>query len=307
MAKVPGEGAYGSEENSLITELEQRISQYTTLMEEAEFRKAMVELRAIWVAGNEYLTRAAPWTHIKTDRAKAAVGVRMGLNLVHLFAHLSWPVMPVMARKIHESIQPTGDGDIIPWPDDMPLAEELDDLEHGITIGTSDVLFAKRHRRAGCRVEAAIWRRASWTRSARREPLPAILAESLKRQRSRLVVHFLATAPPLAEIDVSKVRSARRTHMIEAHRGAEAARLFARMEKAVDPGETIAQPIRECATGRAYRLHGDIRRCECVPASPRPWRHSRTGPCPTYRRPNGASRDRCVAALNCSRVASAGT
>ncbi len=63
-------------------------------MESAEFRKAMGELRAIWVAGNEYLTRAAPWTHIKTDRARAAVGVRMGLNLVHQFAHLIWPVMP---------------------------------------------------------------------------------------------------------------------------------------------------------------------------------------------------------------------
>ena len=59
-----------------------------------EFRKALGELRAIWVAGNEYLTRAAPWTTIKTDRDRAAASVRMGLNLVHLFGHLSWPVIP---------------------------------------------------------------------------------------------------------------------------------------------------------------------------------------------------------------------
>ena len=81
--KVPGEGAYGEEEKALIAELDRRIAQYTEYLEEAEFRKAMGELRAIWVAGNEYMTRAAPWTHIKTDRDKAAVGVRMGLNLVH--------------------------------------------------------------------------------------------------------------------------------------------------------------------------------------------------------------------------------
>ena len=45
-----------------------------------------------------------PGPMIKTDRAKAAVGVRMGLNLVHIFAHLAWPVMPEMAQKIHEAI-----------------------------------------------------------------------------------------------------------------------------------------------------------------------------------------------------------
>ena len=36
-------------------------------MEAIELRKAAQELRAIWVAGNEYLQSAAPWTAIKTD------------------------------------------------------------------------------------------------------------------------------------------------------------------------------------------------------------------------------------------------
>src|SRR6185436_19389557 len=105
-----------------------------------EFRKALVELRAIWVAGNEYLTRAAPWTHIKTDRARAAAAVRMGLNLVHLFGHLAWPVIPSSAKKIHEAIQPAPA--IIPWPD-KPMAQELDELEAGQAIQAPDVLFAK--------------------------------------------------------------------------------------------------------------------------------------------------------------------
>jgi len=71
------------------------------------------------------------------------VGVRMGLNLVHQFAHLVWPVMPVMAKKIHEAIQPiAGDGAIIPWPD-QPMVEALNDLEPGQTIHPPEVLFAK--------------------------------------------------------------------------------------------------------------------------------------------------------------------
>ena len=141
--RVPGEGAYGDEERALIAELDARVKACTEHFEAIEFRKALGELRAIWVAGNEYLTRAAPWTHIKTDRAKAAVGVRMGLNLVHTFAHLAWPVMPKAAIAIHKTIQPIAGGDgLIPWPC-APMAEELDQLDAGQPIMPADVLFAK--------------------------------------------------------------------------------------------------------------------------------------------------------------------
>jgi len=145
---VPGEGEYGEEEKALIVELDRRFAQYAGFMEDAEFRKAMAEMRAIWVAGNEYMTRAAPWTHIKTDRAKAAVGVRMGLNLIHQFAHLVWPVMPAFARTIHECIQPLGNqgggyrGEVIPFPD-APMAQLLDDLTPGQPIKAPEVLVAK--------------------------------------------------------------------------------------------------------------------------------------------------------------------
>ena len=141
--QVPGEGEYGEDEHALIAEMDRRIAQYTEFMEDAEFRKALGELRAIWVAGNEYMTRAAPWTHIKTDRAKAAVGVRMGLNLVHQFAHLIWPVMPSFARTIHECIQPVGyRGGVIPFPN-QSMEVLLNDLEPGQTIKAPEVLVAK--------------------------------------------------------------------------------------------------------------------------------------------------------------------
>ncbi len=137
---VPGEGAYGAEEQALCGRLDALIAQYTDYMEASEFRKALAELRAIWVAANEYITVAAPWTHFKTDRARAAVGIRMGLNLVHLFGHLCWPVMPRMARHIHEAIQSAPE--VIPWTD-APMARFLDELEPGQKIDPPAVLFAK--------------------------------------------------------------------------------------------------------------------------------------------------------------------
>ena len=140
---VPGEGEYGEEEKALIAELDRRIAAYAGFMENAEFRKAMGEMRAMWMAGNEYMTRAAPWTHIKTDRAKAAVGVRMGLNLIHIFAHLVWPVMPSFAKTMHECIQPAFyENGAIPFPH-MNMAEELDELTPGQPIRAPEVLVAK--------------------------------------------------------------------------------------------------------------------------------------------------------------------
>jgi len=141
--QMPGEGAYGEDEHALIAEMDRRVAQYAAFMEAADFRKAMGEMRAIWVAGNEYMTKAAPWTHIKTDRAKAAAGVRMGLNLIHQFAHLLWPVMPDFAKTIHECIQPVGyRGGVIPFPDG-PMAELLDELTPGQPIKAPEVLVTK--------------------------------------------------------------------------------------------------------------------------------------------------------------------
>ena len=55
--QVPSEGEYGDEEKALIAELDKRVADYTAFFEAMEFRKALAELRAIFVAGNEYLTR----------------------------------------------------------------------------------------------------------------------------------------------------------------------------------------------------------------------------------------------------------
>src|SRR5579871_620352 len=137
---VPGDGVWGGEELALAHELDLRVKSCTELLEACEFRKAVGELRAIWVAGNEYLTRVAPWSAIRDDRARAAVGVRVGLNLVHLFGHLSWPLIPELGRKMHEAIMPAPQ--IISWPDE-PMRDFLDQLEAGMVVHAPDVLVAK--------------------------------------------------------------------------------------------------------------------------------------------------------------------
>ncbi len=50
---VPSDGEYGAEEQALIAELDGRVARLTAQMEDLELRKAMGELRAIFVAGND--------------------------------------------------------------------------------------------------------------------------------------------------------------------------------------------------------------------------------------------------------------
>ena len=138
--KVPEGGTFGTDEHNLASALDKHILQYGGYLEAMEFRKALAELRGIWVLGNEYLTRAAPWTTIKQDKAAAAVSVRTGLNLVRLFAALSWPIIPFAAQKIHSAIGKAPD--ILPWPD-KKMAEYLAALQPGQPVTPPDLLFAK--------------------------------------------------------------------------------------------------------------------------------------------------------------------
>ncbi len=137
---VPEAGDYGEAEQNLITELDKRMADYAGYLEEMEFRKAFAELRAIWVAGNEYLQIAAPWTSIKTDEARAAASVRCALNLIVLFAALSRPVIPFTADKMFAifGLDPV---EASRWP--TRAASALSRFKGGEAFTLPKVLFAK--------------------------------------------------------------------------------------------------------------------------------------------------------------------
>ncbi|KAB2877515.1 MAG: methionine--tRNA ligase [Albidovulum sp.] len=134
---VPAGGQTGERAAALIEELEGRVRAYEGHMEAMEIRKAATELRAIWVAGNEYLQSAAPWTVFKEDPERAAAMVRLGLNLIRLYAILSEPFIPDASAKMLSAMKCTDRT----WPG--PVAEALTVLEPGHAFETPEVLFAK--------------------------------------------------------------------------------------------------------------------------------------------------------------------
>ena len=134
---VPEGGAFGSREDALIGDLTARVRQYETHMEAMEVRKAATELRAIWVAGNEYLQSAAPWATFKEDPAQAAAQIRLALNLIRVYAVLSRPFIPDAADSLMAAME-TDDNS---WPTDVPAA--LSALPAGHAFHVPDVTFAK--------------------------------------------------------------------------------------------------------------------------------------------------------------------
>ncbi|WP_212524012.1 methionine--tRNA ligase [Actibacterium sp. MT2.3-13A] len=135
--EVPAGGENGPAERALIEELTTRIRAYEGHMEAMEIRKAAGELRAIWVAGNEYLQSAAPWSTFKTDTEAAAAQVRLALNLIRLYAVLSRPFIPDASAALMTAMQ-TGDDS---WPDDVPAALAALPAGHAFTV--PDVTFRK--------------------------------------------------------------------------------------------------------------------------------------------------------------------
>ena len=134
---VPEGGSYGEQEEKLIADITARLRDYETHMNAIDVRKAAAELRAIWVAGNEYLQSAAPWSTLKEDPEAAAAQVRLGLNLIRLYAVLSAPFIPSTAARMMEAMQTTDDT----WPSDVAAA--LSHLSAGHEFSVPDVLFAK--------------------------------------------------------------------------------------------------------------------------------------------------------------------
>jgi methionyl-tRNA synthetase len=138
---LPSAGTPGENEAWMAAELDQRLPALVANMEAMEFRKAAAEVRAIWAAGNEYLTKAEPWVKYKSDVDAAAVGVRTGLNLVALFGILAQPFIPEAAKKILDAVGVPEDRRS--WEFDGPASALLDALPHGIAITPPAVLFAK--------------------------------------------------------------------------------------------------------------------------------------------------------------------
>jgi methionyl-tRNA synthetase len=138
--KLPSGGNLGEDEIWINNELRSKLQLIGSHYENMDFRKAVNETVALWSAGNQYLVRAEPWVKYKNDVDAAAVGVRVGLNLVAIFAIIAQPLIPTTAKTILDTLGIPDDNRNWPDANDTGL---LDALPHGMPITAPPVLFQK--------------------------------------------------------------------------------------------------------------------------------------------------------------------
>jgi methionyl-tRNA synthetase len=111
---VPEAGKLGPLERRVAGELAAHLATLRAHHEALALRKAAEDVRAIWRLANAYLSEAAPWSAIRTDRARAATIVHTGIHLVRVAALIAWPFIPAAAEGVLASLgEPI---DAPPWP-----------------------------------------------------------------------------------------------------------------------------------------------------------------------------------------------
>lgn len=139
--EVPAGGELTAVENELIANLQQHTDDYFKYMNELEFRKALNELRAIWVEGNNYISVTEPWAVIKTDAERAAAILRVCINLIRIFAILSAPIMPDVAAKMLAKLHL--DAKDMPLLKGFNIAKEIAAVKAGQPFEVGDMLFER--------------------------------------------------------------------------------------------------------------------------------------------------------------------
>ena len=134
---IPAGGVPGQREADLMAALTTQLRSYEANMAAMEVRKSAADLRALWVAGNEYLQAAAPWTAVKTDPDQAAMMIRLAMNLIRVYAIISRPFIPDAAAAMMAAMG----SDDWTWPDDLTAAMQV--LPAGAAYAVPENLFRK--------------------------------------------------------------------------------------------------------------------------------------------------------------------
>lgn len=138
--EIPVGGDLQAEDLELIKSLQEKTDNYLKYLKDMEFRKALTELRAIWVDGNNYISATEPWTVIKENQERAATILRVCLNLIRIFAILSAPIMPETAGKIMEKFGLSIEGTSLK---EFNISKEINALQAGQKFTVGETLFER--------------------------------------------------------------------------------------------------------------------------------------------------------------------
>jgi methionyl-tRNA synthetase len=137
-ARVPPAPEPSEADRAVLAAIARSASQIGRSLEEFQVRRAIGELMDLARIGNKYFNDSAPWSSIKSDRARCAATLNTTVQLEAALAVLMEPFLPFSAVKLWSMINGPGALCDQRWHDVPHLRLEADHA-----LGRREILFTK--------------------------------------------------------------------------------------------------------------------------------------------------------------------
>ncbi|TML71640.1 MAG: methionine--tRNA ligase [Actinobacteria bacterium] len=99
--EVPAAGELTDADNAVLDGVAAVFATVGDLIEQARFRAALAEAMRASTLANQYISEQAPWSTIKSDRARAATVLNVSLRCVDSLKVLFTPFLPFSSQVVH--------------------------------------------------------------------------------------------------------------------------------------------------------------------------------------------------------------
>jgi methionyl-tRNA synthetase len=137
-ARVPAAGELTKADRAVFSAIAAATGSIGASLEEFQVRRAIGELMDLARSGNKYFNDAAPWSSVKTDRARCATTLNTTLQLLAALAVLMEPFLPFSAEKLWSMLNGPGSHRDQRWHDVPNLR-----LPGDHQLGKRTILFDK--------------------------------------------------------------------------------------------------------------------------------------------------------------------
>jgi methionyl-tRNA synthetase len=137
-AAVPGSANLSDADRAMLAAIPEAMARIGAALDKFQVRRAVTELMDLARLGNKYFNDSAPWTSLKTDRARCAATLNTALQLQAALAVLMEPFLPFSAEKLWRMLNGPGSHRDQRW-DAIPNLR----LADGHPLGKREILFEK--------------------------------------------------------------------------------------------------------------------------------------------------------------------
>jgi methionyl-tRNA synthetase len=136
--KVPPSGTLTDTDQAVLSAISRSVQSIGSSLDEFQVRRAITELMDLARLGNKYFNDSAPWTAMKSDRARCATILNTTIQLLAALAVMMSPFLPFSAEKLWRMLDGADSVEQQHWNKTTNLR-----LADNHPLGKREILFVK--------------------------------------------------------------------------------------------------------------------------------------------------------------------